>query len=47
VGKDKLIERARASIKEHGTYDEKVFAKFSALLQYVDGDYREASTFTS
>ena len=45
-GKDKLIERARASIKEHGTYDEKVFAKFSALLQYVDGDYREASTFT-
>jgi glucose-6-phosphate 1-dehydrogenase len=45
-GKDKLTERARASIKEHGTYDEKVFAKFAALLQYVDGDYREASTFT-
>jgi glucose-6-phosphate 1-dehydrogenase len=45
-GKDKLIERARASIKEHGTYDEKVFTRFSALLQYVDGDYREASTFT-
>jgi glucose-6-phosphate 1-dehydrogenase len=46
-GKDQLAERARASIKEHGTYDEKVFARFAALLKYVDGDYREASTFTS
>ena len=45
-GKDKLTERARASIEEHGTYDEKVFARFAALLKYVDGDYREASTFT-
>jgi glucose-6-phosphate 1-dehydrogenase len=45
-GLDKLIERARASIKEHGSYDEKAFAKLAALLKYVDGDYREESTFT-
>src|SRR5580692_6703901 len=45
-GLDKLIERARASIKEHGSYDEKAFAKFAALLKYVDGDYREQATFT-
>jgi glucose-6-phosphate 1-dehydrogenase len=44
-GLDKLIERARASIKEHGSYDEKAFAKLAALLKYVDGDYREESTF--
>jgi glucose-6-phosphate 1-dehydrogenase len=45
-GRDKLIERARASIKEHGTYDEKAFTKLASLLAYVDGDYREPATFT-
>jgi glucose-6-phosphate 1-dehydrogenase len=45
-GLDKLIERARASIKEHGSYDDKAFAKLAALLKYIDGDYREESTFT-
>ncbi len=45
-GRDKLIERARASIKEHGSYDDKAFEKLASLLQYVDGDYREAETFT-
>src|SRR6202161_3449475 len=45
-GLDKLIERSLASIKEHGSYDEKAFAKLAALLKYVDGDYREESTFT-
>ena len=44
-GGDKLIERARASIKAHGTYDETVFAQLAALLRYVDGDYRDPSTF--
>jgi glucose-6-phosphate 1-dehydrogenase len=43
---EQLVERARASIKEHGTYDDKAFAKLSSLMRYVDGDYREASTFT-
>jgi glucose-6-phosphate 1-dehydrogenase len=45
-GRDKLIEHARASIKEHGVYDDKVFDKLAALIKYVDGDYREESTFT-
>jgi glucose-6-phosphate 1-dehydrogenase len=44
--REQLIERARASIKEHGTYDEKAFGKLASLLRYVDGDYREAATFT-
>ena len=43
---EQLIERARASIKEHGTYDDKAFAKLASLMRYVDGDYREAATFT-
>jgi glucose-6-phosphate 1-dehydrogenase len=41
-----LIERARASIKEHSTLDEKEFSKLAALLHYVDGDYADASTYT-
>ena len=44
-GRDKLIERARESIKAHGSYDDKAFAAFAALLKYVDGDYREPATF--
>ena len=42
--REKLIEHARASIKEHGVYDEKAFGKLAALMGYVDGDYREAAT---
>jgi len=40
-----LIERARASIKQHSTFDEQAFGKLASLLRYVDGEYREASTF--
>jgi glucose-6-phosphate 1-dehydrogenase len=43
---DQLKARARDSITAHGGLDEAAFAKLSALLQYVDGDYREAATFT-
>ncbi|HEX4052414.1 MAG TPA: glucose-6-phosphate dehydrogenase [Steroidobacteraceae bacterium] len=43
---DKLVERARASISEHSTLDEGVFGKLCSLLRYVDGDYREAGTFS-
>jgi glucose-6-phosphate 1-dehydrogenase len=42
---DQLKVRARDSIKSHGDVDEAAFAKLSALLQYVDGDYREAATY--
>jgi len=42
---DQLKTRARASVTENGGLDEAAFAKLSALLQYVDGDYREPETF--
>jgi glucose-6-phosphate 1-dehydrogenase len=43
--RDQLIERARASITENGSFDETAFAKLTALLRYVDGDYNDAETF--
>jgi glucose-6-phosphate 1-dehydrogenase len=43
---DQLVERARASIAEHGGgVDAEAFAKLASLLRYVDGDYNAASTF--
>src|SRR5580704_6309578 len=43
---EQLKARARASVTEHGGLDEEAFAKLSALLQYVDGDYREEKTYS-
>jgi len=43
---DQLKARARDSIGQHGGVDETEFAKLSALLQYVDGDYSEPGTYT-
>lgn len=40
-----LIERARASVKEHGSFDERTFAQFVDKLGYVDGDYNDLGTF--
>jgi glucose-6-phosphate 1-dehydrogenase len=42
---DKLKERARDSIQHGGDYDPDCFAKFAALLRYVDGDYTNPDTF--
>jgi glucose-6-phosphate 1-dehydrogenase len=42
---DQLRARARDSVATHGGVDEAAFAKLSALLQYVDGDYRDPQTF--
>lgn len=42
---DQLKERARDSIASHGGIDEAAFTKLLSLLQYVDGDYRDAATF--
>jgi glucose-6-phosphate 1-dehydrogenase len=45
---EQLRARARASVEKHvGTagVDEAAFAKLSALLRYVDGDYRQDSTY--
>jgi glucose-6-phosphate 1-dehydrogenase len=44
--RDQLIERARASIVEHGRLDESAFAKLVERMRYVDGDYNDTSTFT-
>jgi glucose-6-phosphate 1-dehydrogenase len=44
--RDQLVERARASVIEHGGLDEAAFARLVQLLRYVDGDYAERDTFT-
>jgi glucose-6-phosphate 1-dehydrogenase len=44
---EQLRERARESLKQHGGgVDEAAFAKLVPLLQYVDGDYQDPTTFT-
>jgi len=43
---DQLRVRARQSVAQHCGVDKGAFAKLSALLQYVDGDYREPGTYT-
>ena len=42
---EQFRDRARASIAEHQTIDEDVFAKLASLLSYVSGDYADAGTF--
>jgi glucose-6-phosphate 1-dehydrogenase len=42
-----LQARARDSVLAHGAIDETVFARFASLLRYVNGDYRDAATFTA
>ncbi len=42
---DQLRARARDSLEKHGGLDAAAFAKLSALLRYVDGDYKDPSTF--
>jgi glucose-6-phosphate 1-dehydrogenase len=42
---DQLRERARASLAERGAVDEETFARLSANLRYVDGDYGDPATF--
>jgi len=42
----RLVERARASLAEHGGgVDETAFATLAARLDYVDGDYADPDTF--
>jgi glucose-6-phosphate 1-dehydrogenase len=42
---EKLRERARDSVEHNGGVDADAFAKLSALLQYVDGDYNDSATY--
>jgi glucose-6-phosphate 1-dehydrogenase len=41
-----LVEHARLSVQTHGGLDEAAFAKLVSRLRYVDGDYRDADTFS-
>jgi glucose-6-phosphate 1-dehydrogenase len=42
---EKLRERARASLEHAGEFDPAFFAKLSAQLRYVDGDYADPATY--
>ncbi|HEY1297925.1 MAG TPA: glucose-6-phosphate dehydrogenase, partial [Chloroflexota bacterium] len=42
---ENLKQRARDSLLEHGGLDEGAFARLISRLEYVDGDYRDPSTF--
>ena len=46
-GREQLIERARSSLNEYGGgVNEKEFAQLVERLDYVDGDYADAETFS-
>lgn len=42
---ERLRERARDSLLQHGRVDEAAWEKLSGQLNYVDGDYRESATY--
>src|SRR5438034_639023 len=42
---DQLKARAGDSVEKHGGMDADAFRKLSARLQYIDGDYRDQSTY--
>jgi glucose-6-phosphate 1-dehydrogenase len=44
---DQFKARARDSVEKHGGIDPVAFAKLSALLRYVDGDYKDPATFAA
>ena len=44
--REQLVERARASVIEHGGGEDKeAFPKLAAQLRYVDGDYNDSATY--
>jgi glucose-6-phosphate 1-dehydrogenase len=45
--RDQLVERARASVQEHGGEDPEAFATLAARLRYVEGDYSDPRTFAN
>ena len=44
---DQLRARARDSVTQHGGLDPEAFARLESRLRYVDGDYRDPSTYTA
>jgi glucose-6-phosphate 1-dehydrogenase len=45
--RDELVERARASVREHGGEDRDAFEQLAAHLRYVEGDYADPRTFAT
>jgi glucose-6-phosphate 1-dehydrogenase len=43
--KERLVDRIRTSLEEHGGVDEAAFTKLVTHLRYVDGDYTDHTTF--
>ncbi|MFO0738292.1 MAG: glucose-6-phosphate dehydrogenase [Labilithrix sp.] len=43
--REKLVDRARASVTEYGGIDEAAFSKLATRLHYVDGDFGDGATF--
>jgi glucose-6-phosphate 1-dehydrogenase len=43
--REKLIQRAKASVTEYGGLDPNAFEKLASLMRYVDGDYTDPATF--
>ncbi len=45
--REQFLERAKASLREHGGgVDEEAFARYAPNLRYVEGDYSDPATFT-
>jgi glucose-6-phosphate 1-dehydrogenase len=44
---DQFKARAKDSLEQHGGLDPAAFAKLSSLLDYVDGDYGDPTTFAN
>src|SRR6202795_2562330 len=44
---DQFKARARDSVEKHSGLDPAAFARLSALLRYIDGDYQDPSTFAA
>src|ERR1043165_3613067 len=42
---DQLKIRARDSVEKHGGLDTHAFTRLCALLRYIDGDYRDSTTY--
>jgi glucose-6-phosphate 1-dehydrogenase len=43
--REQLIDRARASVTEHGGLDETAFERLASLLDYVPGEYSDPNTY--
>src|ERR1700754_485170 len=43
--RNQLVERARASVTEHGGFDAHAFPILAERMEYLDGDYNDPATF--